>query len=39
MLRAGSARERHLWMTDIETASRKCKDAEKAVALKSRATY
>jgi len=39
ILRASSARERHLWMTDIETASRTCKDAEKAVALKSRVTY
>lgn len=34
-LRASSARERHLWMNGIETASRKCKDAEKAVALKA----
>jgi len=39
MLRASSARERHLWMTDVETASRKCKDAERAVALKARVTY
>ncbi|KAI0294656.1 hypothetical protein B0F90DRAFT_1755296 [Multifurca ochricompacta] len=34
-LRASTARERHLWMADIEMASRKCKDAEKAAAMKA----
>jgi len=28
-LRAGSARERYTWVTDIERASRECKVAEK----------
>ena len=28
-LRAASARERHTWVTDIETGSRKCKEAER----------
>jgi actin cytoskeleton-regulatory complex protein PAN1 len=37
-LRASSARERHIWVTDIESASRKCKEAEKAGAFKARAT-
>ena len=37
-LRAGSARERHTWVTDIERASRKCKEAEKTGAFKARAT-
>lgn len=36
-LRAGSARERYTWMTDIEKASRKCKEAEKIGAFKARA--
>ncbi len=37
-LRAGSARERYTWVTDIERASRKCKEAEKTGAFKARAT-
>ena len=35
-LRASSPRERHNWMTDIEMASLKCREAEKAAALKAR---
>jgi hypothetical protein len=34
-LRAGTARERYTWVTDIERASRKCKEAEKMGALKA----
>jgi hypothetical protein len=36
-LRAGSARERYTWVTDIERASRKSKEAEKMGAFKARA--
>jgi len=36
-LRASSPRERHHWMTDIEMTSWKCREAEKAAALKARA--
>ncbi|KAH9019377.1 hypothetical protein EDB84DRAFT_1517396 [Lactarius hengduanensis] len=35
-LRATSSRERHHWMTDIEMTSWKCREAEKAAALKAR---
>ncbi|KAH9053752.1 hypothetical protein EDB87DRAFT_1650194 [Lactarius vividus] len=35
-LRASSSRERHHWMTDIEMTSWKCREAEKAAALKAR---
>jgi len=35
-LRASSPRERHHWMTNIEMASLKCREAEKAAALKAR---
>lgn len=34
-LRASSPRDRHHWMTDIEMTSWKCKEAEKAAALKA----
>lgn len=36
-LRAGSARERYTWVTDIERGSWKCKEAERMGALKARA--
>jgi actin cytoskeleton-regulatory complex protein PAN1 len=35
-LRAGSARERYTWVTDIERGCRKCKEAERMGALKAR---
>ncbi|KAH8977407.1 hypothetical protein EDB86DRAFT_3237574 [Lactarius hatsudake] len=35
-LRASSSRERHNWMTDIEMTSWKCREAEKAAALRAR---
>ncbi|KAI0261797.1 hypothetical protein BC834DRAFT_925418 [Gloeopeniophorella convolvens] len=37
-LRASSARECHLWMADIDMASRKCREAEKAAVVKARGT-
>ena len=36
-LRAGSARERYTWVTDIERGSRTCKDAERIGAFNARA--
>jgi len=37
-LRASSVRERYTWVTDIERASRNCKEAEKMGAFKASAT-